>query len=122
MFLRGFFDANHPDRGLGQIDQTQIYPLAADDRPAMQLNDGVGSGCRRTATHQRHRLRRLASIIDYEARRTRTPNTCTSRPQSPSGRTTLAGYSPRRLSHKSFVGGRRPLATDSCCGCCDHLG
>ena len=43
VLLRGFFDADNPDSGLAQIDQTRIYSLAAtNDAPAMRLVDGAG--------------------------------------------------------------------------------
>lgn len=67
VFLRGFFDAADPDRGLAQIDQTRIYPLTAvDDPPAMRLVDGAGTAINGLPPADASAFGRLAGILDYE--------------------------------------------------------
>lgn len=67
VFLRGFFDAANPDRGLAQIDQTRIYPLtAADNPPAMRLVDGAGTAVNGLPPTDAAAFDRLAGILDYE--------------------------------------------------------
>jgi hypothetical protein len=67
VFLRGFFDAQDPDRGLAQIDQTRIYPLTtANDRPTMQLVDGAGVAVDGLPPTDAAAFDLLAGIIDYE--------------------------------------------------------